>query len=118
MKIAAEAVRFAKSRCKDVEFFAEDAGRSDPAYLCEVLEAVIEAGATVLNIPDTTGYSTPEEFGALIKRIKVNVGGIDNVTISVHCHNDLGMATANALAGVKNGARQIECTVNGIGERA
>jgi len=118
LKIAAESVKFAKSRCKDVEFFAEDAGRSDPAYLCEVLEAVIEAGATVLNIPDTTGYSTPEEFGALIKRIKTNVSGIDGVTVSVHCHNDLGMATANALAGVKNGAEQIECTINGIGERA
>ncbi|MFA5394305.1 MAG: 2-isopropylmalate synthase [Candidatus Ratteibacteria bacterium] len=118
LKIAEEAVRFAKSRCADVEFFAEDAGRSDPAYLCEVLEAVIKAGATVLNIPDTTGYSTPEEFGALIKRIKTNVNGIDNVTISVHCHDDLGMATANALAGVKNGAGQVECTINGIGERA
>ncbi len=118
LKIAVDAVRFAKSRCKDVEFFAEDAGRSDPAYLCEVLEAVIEAGATVLNIPDTTGYSTPEEFGTLIKHIKGNVRGIENVTVSVHCHNDLGLATANALAGVKNGARQIECTINGIGERA
>ncbi len=101
-----------------MEFFAEDAGRSDPAYLCEVLEAVIKAGATVLNIPDTTGYSNPEEFGALIKRIKTKVTGIDSVTMSVHCHNDLGMATANALAGVKNGAGQIECTINGIGERA
>ena len=102
----------------DVEFYAEDAGRAEPAFLYRMVESVIKAGATVVNIPDTTGYTYPEEYGALIKGIRENVPGIEKVTISVHCHNDLGMATANALAGVKNGAGQVECTVNGIGERA
>lgn len=115
---AVAAVKLARSLVGDVEFYAEDAGRSDPAFLCQMIESVIKAGATVVNIPDTTGYTIPEEFGALIRSLKENVKGIDTVTISVHCHNDLGMATANALAGVKNGAGQIECTINGIGERA
>lgn len=112
------AVRYAKSFVEDVEFYAEDAGRTDNAFLARVCEAMIKAGATVLNIPDTTGYCLPEEYGAKIKYLKENVKGIDNVTISCHCHNDLGLATANSIAGVINGARQIECTINGIGERA
>jgi 2-isopropylmalate synthase len=115
---AVAAVRLARKFVGDVEFFTEDAGRADPAFVCRMVDAVIKAGATVINIPDTTGYAYPEEFGALIRGIREHVPGIENVTISVHCHNDLGMATANALAGVRNGARQVECTVNGIGERA
>jgi 2-isopropylmalate synthase len=112
------AVAHAKSYVEDVEFYAEDAGRTDNAFLAQVCEEVIKSGATVLNIPDTTGYCLPEEYGAKIKYLKENVKGIDNVTISCHCHNDLGMATANSIAGAINGARQIECTINGIGERA
>ena len=112
------AVKYAKSFVEDVEFYAEDAGRTDNVYLAKVCEAMIKAGATVLNIPDTTGYCLPEEYGAKIKFLKENVQGIDKVTISCHCHNDLGLATANSIAGVVNGARQIECTINGIGERA
>ena len=115
---AIAAVSYAKSFVEDVEFYAEDAGRTDNEYLARVCEAVIKAGATVLNIPDTTGYCLPEEYGAKIKYLKENVKGIENVTLSCHCHNDLGLATANAIAGVQNGARQIECTINGIGERA
>jgi 2-isopropylmalate synthase len=115
---AVSAVKLARSFVPDVEFYAEDAGRAEPAFLYRMVEKVIRAGATVVNIPDTTGYTYPEEYGALIRGIRENVPGIENVTISVHCHNDLGMATANALAGVRNGATQIECTVNGIGERA
>lgn len=115
---AVGAVSFAKSFVEDVEFFAEDAGRTDNAHLSRVCEAVIKAGATVLNIPDTTGYCLPEEYGAKIKYLKENVKGIENVVISCHCHNDLGLATANSIAGAINGARQIECTINGIGERA
>ncbi|GAB1307804.1 hypothetical protein KH5_04870 [Urechidicola sp. KH5] len=115
---AVEAVAYAKSFVEDVEFYAEDAGRTDNEYLARVCEAVVKAGATVLNIPDTTGYCLPEEYGAKIKYLKENVAGIDNVVLSCHCHNDLGLATANAIAGVQNGARQIECTINGIGERA
>ncbi|WP_407534100.1 2-isopropylmalate synthase [Elizabethkingia miricola] len=115
---AVGAVSFAKSFVEDVEFFAEDAGRTDNVHLARVCEAVIKAGATVLNIPDTTGYCLPEEYGAKIKYLKENVKGIDNVIISCHCHNDLGLATANSIAGAINGARQIECTINGIGERA
>ncbi|WP_372745424.1 2-isopropylmalate synthase [Lutibacter sp.] len=115
---AFEAVAYAKTFVEDVEFYAEDAGRTDNAYLARVLERVIKAGATVLNIPDTTGYCLPDEYGAKIKYLKENVKGIDNVILSCHCHNDLGLATANAIAGVQNGARQIECTINGIGERA
>lgn len=111
-------VRYARSLCEDIEFSPEDAGRSDPAFLHQVLEAAIREGATTLNIPDTVGYTTPDEFGALIKGIIDNVKGVENVTVSVHCHNDLGLATANSLAGIRAGARQVEVAVNGIGERA
>ncbi len=111
-------VSLARSLCADVEFSPEDAGRTEPEFLYEVLAAVIEAGATTLNIPDTVGYTLPQEFGALIRGIKENTRGIDKCIISVHCHNDLGLATANALAGILNGARQAEVTINGIGERA
>jgi 2-isopropylmalate synthase len=115
---AVDAVKYAKSFVEDIEFYAEDAGRTDNEYLARVCEAVIKAGATVLNIPDTTGYCLPEEYGAKMKYLKENVNGIENVILSCHCHNDLGLATANAIAGITNGARQIECTINGIGERA
>ncbi|MEC7264735.1 MAG: 2-isopropylmalate synthase [Bacteroidota bacterium] len=115
---AVEAVAYAKTFVEDVEFYAEDAGRTDNEYLARVCEAVIKAGATVLNIPDTTGYCLPEEYGAKMKYLKENVTGIDKAILSCHCHNDLGLATANSIAGVINGARQIECTINGIGERA
>ena len=115
---AKEAVSYAKNFVDDVEFYAEDAGRTDNAFLAKVCEEVIKSGATVLNIPDTTGYCLPEEYGAKIKYLKDHVKGIENVIISCHCHNDLGLATANSIAGAINGARQIECTVNGIGERA
>lgn len=113
-----DAVQYARRFVEDVQYYTEDAGRADPAYLYRVLEAVIDAGATVVNIPDTTGYTSPEEFGALISGIVNNVPNIDQAIISVHCHNDLGMATANTLTGVRHGARQVEVTVNGIGERA
>jgi 2-isopropylmalate synthase len=115
---AVRAVSYAKSFVEDVEFYAEDAGRTDNEYLARVCEAVIKAGATVLNIPDTTGYCLPHEYGAKIKYLKENVKGIDKAVISCHCHNDLGLATANSIEGIINGARQIECTINGIGERA
>ena len=115
---AVAAVKKAKSYVEDVEFYAEDAGRTDNEYLARVCEAVIKAGATVLNIPDTTGYCLPEEYGAKIRYLKENVTGIDKAILSTHCHNDLGLATANSISGVQNGARQIECTINGIGERA
>ena len=115
---AREAIQFAKSLCDDVEFSPEDATRTDPDFLCRVLDAVVEAGATTLNIPDTVGYTVPSEFGELIATIRRRVRGIEKVTISAHCHNDLGMAVANALAAVAAGARQVECTINGIGERA
>ena len=115
---AKEAVKYAKRFVEDVEFYAEDAGRTSNEYLAKVCEAAIKAGATVLNIPDTTGYCLPEEYGAKIKYLKENVKGIDKVILSTHCHNDLGMATANSVAGLMNGARQVECTINGIGERA
>ncbi|MEN5307846.1 2-isopropylmalate synthase [Chryseobacterium cucumeris] len=115
---AADAVRYAKTYVEDVEFYAEDAGRTDNEYLARVCEAVIEAGATVLNIPDTTGYCLPEEYGQKIKYLKENVKGIEKAVLSCHCHNDLGLATANSIAGAINGARQIECTINGLGERA
>ncbi|CAM1340898.1 2-isopropylmalate synthase [Tenacibaculum aestuarii] len=115
---AKEAVSYAKNFVDDVEFYAEDAGRTDNAFLARVCEEVIKSGATVLNIPDTTGYCLPEEYGAKIKYLKEHVKGIENVIISCHCHNDLGLATANSIAGAINGARQIECTINGIGERA
>ena len=115
---AIAAVKLAKSFVEDVEFYAEDAGRTDNEFLARVCEAVIKAGATVLNIPDTTGYCLPQEYGAKIKFLHENVRGIENVRLSTHCHNDLGLATANSIAGVMNGARQIECTINGVGERA
>jgi len=115
---AVAAVKLAKSFVEDVEFYAEDAGRTDNEFLARVCEAAIRAGATVLNIPDTTGYCLPEEYGAKIRFLRENVTGIHNVTLSTHCHNDLGLATANSIAGVMNGARQIECTINGVGERA
>ena len=115
---AVKCVKYARNFVEDVQFYAEDAGRSDYDFLVRVIEAVIKAGATVVNIPDTTGYSLPEEFGARIKYLMDHVDGIEKATVSVHCHNDLGMATALSLAGVKNGATQVECTINGLGERA
>ncbi len=115
---AVAAVSYAKTFVEDVEFYAEDAGRTDNEFLARICEAVIKAGATVLNIPDTTGYCLPEEYGAKMKYLKENVTGIHKATLSCHCHNDLGLATANSIAGVIHGARQIECTINGIGERA
>ena len=115
---AFKAVSYAKSFVNDVEFYAEDAGRTDNDYLARVCETAIKAGATVLNIPDTTGYCLPHEYGAKIKYLKENVKGIEKAILSCHCHNDLGLATANSIEGVINGARQIECTINGIGERA
>lgn len=118
MERVGEMVAYARSLCKDVEFSPEDAGRSDPEFLYRVLEIAIQAGATTLNIPDTVGYTIPSEYGALIAGIMQNVPHIQNCVVSVHCHNDLGMATANSLAGVQAGARQVEVTINGIGERA
>ncbi len=115
---AAAAVKYAKTFVEDVEFYAEDAGRTDPEFLARVCEAVINAGATVLNIPDTTGYCLPHEYGQKIAYLRDNVKGIHKAILSTHCHNDLGMATANSIAGVESGARQVECTINGIGERA
>jgi len=115
---AVAAVKLSKSFVEDVEFYAEDAGRTDNEFLARVCEAVIAAGATVLNIPDTTGYCLPHEYGAKIKYLYENVKGIERAILSTHCHNDLGLATANSIAGVTNGARQIECTINGVGERA
>lgn len=115
---AVDAVKYAKKFVEDIEFYAEDAGRADNVFLAQMVEAVIAAGATVVNIPDTNGYCLPEQYGAKIKFLKENVKNIDQAIISVHCHNDLGLATANTVAGIINGARQIECTINGIGERA
>ncbi len=115
---ATYAVRYAKNKVEDIEFYAEDAGRTKNDFLAKVCEEVIKAGATVLNIPDTTGYCLPEEYGEKIKYLKENVKGIDKAIISCHCHNDLGLATANSISGLSSGARQIECTINGIGERA
>lgn len=115
---AVAAVKYARRFVDDVEFYAEDAGRSDNEYLARVVEAVIKAGATVVNIPDTTGYCLPDEYGRKIKFLMENVNGVHNAILSTHCHNDLGMATANTIAGVMNGARQVEVTINGIGERA
>ena len=112
------AVSYAKSYVDDVEFYAEDAGRTDNDFLAKICEEVIKAGATVLNIPDTTGYCLPEDYGKKIKYLKENVKNIEKAIISCHCHNDLGLATANSISGVINGARQIECTINGVGERA
>ena len=118
VELAKKSVAHAKKYVDDVEFYAEDAGRTDNNFLAKVCEEVIKSGATVLNIPDTTGYCLPSEYGEKIKFLKENVKGINNVTISCHCHNDLGLATANSISGIINGARQIECTINGIGERA
>lgn len=115
---AADAVRYAKGYVSNVEFSAEDASRSDIPFLCQVVEAVIDAGATVVNLPDTVGYAVPEEFGDFIRTIMERVPNVHKAIISVHCHNDLGLAVANSLAAIQNGARQIECTINGIGERA
>ncbi len=116
--IAKKAVSHAKKYVEDIEFYAEDAGRTENDFLAKVCEEVIKSGATVLNIPDTTGYCLPSEYGEKIKYLIENVKGVDKVTISCHCHNDLGLATANSIYGVLNGARQVECTINGIGERA
>ena len=118
LAMAVEAVRYARNLCGEVEFSAEDGTRSDIDFLCRITEKVIEAGARIVNIPDTVGYSTPEEYGALIAAIRNRVPNIDKAVLSVHNHNDLGMGVATSLAGIQNGARQIECTVNGIGERA
>lgn len=115
---AVEAVKYAKKSVEDIEFYAEDAGRAEVYFLAQMVEAVIAAGATVVNIPDTNGYCLPDQYGAKIKFLKENVKNIDKAIISVHCHNDLGLATANSIAGLQNGARQIEGTINGIGERA
>jgi 2-isopropylmalate synthase len=118
LDMAIKAVKYAKSLCKDIEFSAEDAGRSDMGFLCNVVEAVIDAGANTVNIPDTVGYTIPLEFGSKIAEIKKKVPNIKKATISVHCHDDLGLAVANSLSAIENGARQVECTINGIGERA
>ncbi len=111
-------VSYAKKFVEDVEFYAEDAGRTDNEFLARVIETAVQAGATVVNIPDTTGYCLPEEYGQKIKYLADNVKGIEKATISTHCHNDLGLSTANSIAGIQNGARQVECTINGVGERA
>jgi len=118
LRMAVDAVKLARQFTDDVEFYAEDAGRADPAYLMEMLEAAIDAGATVVNIPDTTGYAVPEQYGRLIRTIRERVPNIARAVISVHCHDDLGMAVANSLYGILNGARQVEGTINGVGERA
>ncbi|TCD17938.1 2-isopropylmalate synthase [Pedobacter psychrodurus] len=115
---AVDAVKYAKKYVEDIEFYAEDAGRADIEFLAKMVEAVIAAGATVVNIPDTNGYCLPDQYGSKILFLKENVKNIDKAIISVHCHNDLGLATANSIAGLQNGARQVECTINGIGERA
>jgi len=111
-------VRYGRERCPEVEFSAEDASRTDVEFLCDAMAAAAEAGATILNIPDTTGYSVPEEYGELFRRVRARVGRPEEIILSAHCHNDLGLAVANSLAAVRAGARQVECTVNGIGERA
>ena len=118
LRLAIEWVKYAKKYCQDIEFSPEDASRTEREFLFRVVGAVIDAGATTVNIPDTVGYTEPEEFGSLIKAIKENVSNIDKAIISVHCHNDLGLAVANSLSAIRNGARQVECTINGIGERA
>ncbi|MCA9300422.1 MAG: 2-isopropylmalate synthase, partial [Phycisphaerales bacterium] len=115
---AVEGVRQAREFCEDVEFSPEDAARTEPDFLAEVVEAVIEAGATTVNIPDTVGYTTPAEFERIFRMLRSDVRGIDDVILSVHCHDDLGMAVANSIAAIRGGARQVECTINGIGERA
>ncbi|MGD8314655.1 MAG: 2-isopropylmalate synthase, partial [Syntrophobacterales bacterium] len=116
-ELAVESVKYAKKFCPDVEYSTEDASRTDFEYLCRVIEEVIKVGATTINVPDTVGYATPDEFGDLILRLRENIPALDKVTLSVHCHNDLGLAVANSVAAVRNGAQQVECTINGIGER-
>mgnify|MGYP001332848126 CR=1 FL=1 len=118
MDMGVRAVLFAKNLCEDIEYSTEDASRSDFSYLCQTVESVIDAGATVVNIPDTVGYAVPEQWGSLISRLIQTVPNIEKAKVSVHCHNDLGMATANSLAAIKAGANQVECTINGVGERA
>jgi 2-isopropylmalate synthase len=118
MNLAVESVKYAKSFCSNVEYSTEDASRTDFEYLCRVIEAVIKVGATTINVPDTVGYAIPDEFGNLISKLRESVPALDKVTLSVHCHNDLGLAVANSLAAIHNGAQQVECTINGIGERA
>ncbi|HEX2585253.1 MAG TPA: 2-isopropylmalate synthase, partial [Steroidobacteraceae bacterium] len=118
IRTAVEGVKFARDLCEDIEFSPEDASRTEPEFLAEVVSAVIAAGATTINVPDTVGYTVPEEFYDVFQYLKKHVSGIDKIVLSVHCHNDLGMAVANSLAAVRAGARQIECTINGIGERA
>jgi 2-isopropylmalate synthase len=118
LEAAIRGVSYSKTLCEDVEFSAEDASRTDPDFLCQMFEAVIAAGATTVNIPDTVGFAVPDEFGALVAYVRKNVKNIDQAVISVHCHNDLGMGVANSLAAVQNGAGQVECCINGIGERA
>jgi 2-isopropylmalate synthase len=118
LDLAVKAVERARRLCDDVEFSAEDAGRTEMNYLCTVLEAVIEAGARIVNVPDTVGYQTPAEYGLLIRTLRERIRNLDDVVISTHCHDDLGLAVANSLAGIENGARQVECAINGIGERA
>ncbi len=118
LQMAVEAVRYAKKYCEDVEYSTEDGSRTDFEYLCRVIDAAIGAGATVINVPDTVGYAIPEEYGELIRKLREKVPALDRVLLSVHCHNDLGLGVANSLAAVKNGADQVECTINGLGERA
>jgi len=118
LRTAVEMTRYARSLCSDVEFSAEDATRSDPEFLAQVVEAVIAAGASTVNIPDTVGYIMPSEFETLLRDLQARVPNIGQAVISVHCHNDLGLATANSLAAIRAGARQVECTINGLGERA
>jgi 2-isopropylmalate synthase len=118
LDLAVAGVAHAKTCCEDVEFSAEDASRTDPDFLCQVFEAVIDAGATTVNIPDTVGFAVPDEFAALVAKVRTDVRGIDRAVISVHCHNDLGMGVANSLAAIRAGAGQVECCINGIGERA
>lgn len=118
LEMVTQTVRYAKRYCEDVEFSTEDASRSDFDYLCQMVEVAIRAGATVVNVPDTVGYAIPEEYGDMIRRLRERVQALDQITLSVHCHNDLGLAVANSLAAIRNGANQVECTINGVGERA
>ncbi|MFP5212110.1 MAG: 2-isopropylmalate synthase [Acidobacteriota bacterium] len=118
LQMAVDAVKYAKKYCHDVEFSTEDGSRTDFEYLCRIIDATIQAGATVINVPDTVGYAVPDEYGDLIRRLREGVPALDKVILSVHCHNDLGLAVANSLAAIKNGANQVECTMNGVGERA
>src|ERR1041385_61110 len=118
LDVAVKAVERARKLCNEVEFSAEDAGRTEINYLCTIFDAVIDAGATILNVPDTVGYQTPAEYGQLIRTLRERLKNADRITISTHCHDDLGLAVANSLAAIENGARQVECAINGIGERA